>query len=358
MKRLDGAERQRLRKILLGLLSVRQLDMLLADYLDINRETISLGGDSEEVFFDVITEADKGLWLAELVEAARKLRPRDPELYGFAVSAFGLGIRGMPARDVLERAVVPEHKQLAFGKFNAAAAAVERQVARIAYPVAGGTCYGTGFLVGPSLLLTNHHVIEPILNGKSKAENVTVQFDYKEVGDKVQNGRLVRLSAEWLLDSSEPAPGDLVVSPAALPTEEQLDYALLQLAEAAGDEPVGPTSDPKAQTRGWIDLAKVAASDPLPGSAVLIVQHPKGNPLSLAMELDGIVGVNENSTRIRYRTNTEHGSSGSPVFDIDWNLIALHHIGDPDYSPGHKPEFNQGVVIRQIVGRLRKRGKL
>jgi V8-like Glu-specific endopeptidase len=31
---------------------------------------------------------------------------------------------------------------------------------------------------------------------------------------------------------------------------------------------------------------------------------------------------------VRYAVNTEPGTSGSPVFDKDWRLVALHHLGD------------------------------
>jgi V8-like Glu-specific endopeptidase len=31
--------------------------------------------------------------------------------------------------------------------------------------------------------------------------------------------------------------------------------------------------------------------------------------------------------RVQYLTDTLPGSSGSPVFDADWNVVALHHSG-------------------------------
>ena len=65
--------------------------------------------------------------------------------------------------------------------------------------------------------------------------------------------------------------------------------------------------------------------------------------------------MNAGKTRVRYATNTEAGSSGSPVFDLDWNLVALHHLGDPAYD--HPPAYNQGVPIDKIRERLTKAGK-
>ena len=53
--------------------------------------------------------------------------------------------------------------------------------------------------------------------------------------------------------------------------------------------------------------------------------------------------------RIRYATNTEGGSSGSPVFTLEWGLAALHHYGDPVYA---HPKWNQGVPIDLIRARI------
>ena len=46
---------------------------------------------------------------------------------------------------------------------------------------------------------------------------------------------------------------------------------------------------------------------------------------------------------------SEPGSSGSPVFNLDWELVALHHLGDPAYD--HPPAYNQGVPIDKIRAR-------
>jgi V8-like Glu-specific endopeptidase len=85
------------------------------------------------------------------------------------------------------------------------------------------------------------------------------------------------------------------------------------------------------------------------------VQHPNAYPLKLAFDTDAIIGVNENGTTVKYKTNTEGGSSGSPCFDINWNLVALHHSGDPDSI---NPTFNAGTPFSAICSRLEKQGLL
>ena len=75
--------------------------------------------------------------------------------------------------------------------------------------------------------------------------------------------------------------------------------------------------------------------------------------MKLALDTQAVIGRNGNGTRIRYRTNTEPGSSGSPVFTMDWDLVGLHHYGDPRWQ---KPLFNQAVPIELVRMRIEKNG--
>jgi hypothetical protein len=357
---LSGPERQKLRQILVPLFSVKQFDMLLTEGLDVDRETITTAEGKDAIVFEVLNDANKKRWLPELVEAARQVRPRDPALYEFAQQYFGLGIRALDAsQSALQRMVVATSSLLNVGQWRENLAAIERRVARISYPSAAGTVYGTGFLVGPSAMMTNYHVVELLIDKQVDPRDLNVELDYKLLPNgKSHNVRSVGLADDWCIDSSKYAQADNEIDPATLPTAEELDYAVLRLEEPIGSEPVAQnTSDPDAPPRGTVDLAKAATAVPGPGTSVFIVQHPKGDPLALAMETQGMLTANANQTRLRYQTNTEAGSSGSPVFDQQWNLIALHHSGDPDFSEFHKPAYNQGVPMHLIVELLKKRGK-
>jgi V8-like Glu-specific endopeptidase len=75
--------------------------------------------------------------------------------------------------------------------------------------------------------------------------------------------------------------------------------------------------------------------------------------MKLALDTQAVIGLNGNGTRIRYRTNTDPGSSGSPVFTMDWDIVALHHYGDPNWQ---NALFNQGVPIELIRQRIIKDG--
>ena len=72
---------------------------------------------------------------------------------------------------------------------------------------------------------------------------------------------------------------------------------------------------------------------------LVVIGHPEGGPLSLGLSgsIDEIQatlldkGCRGNATDpvyLHYRTPTEPGNSGSPVFEIDkWQVVALHHAG-------------------------------
>ena len=75
--------------------------------------------------------------------------------------------------------------------------------------------------------------------------------------------------------------------------------------------------------------------------------------MKLALDTQAVIGANANGTRVRYRTNTDPGSSGSPCFTMDWDLVALHHYGDPKWL---NPLFNQGVPIELIRRHIEANG--
>jgi hypothetical protein len=85
---------------------------------------------------------------------------------------------------------------------------------------------------------------------------------------------------------------------------------------------------------------------------VNIVQHPDGRPKEVALQENEVTRVQDKL--IHYRTDTEPGSSGSPVFNNDWELVALHHSGErfPDGTAE-----NEGIRISAIVAHLIARGQ-
>ena len=69
----------------------------------------------------------------------------------------------------------------------------------------------------------------------------------------------------------------------------------------------------------------------------------------LAIDTEAVLQTVWDGRRLRYRNNTEKGSSGSPVFNLAWELLALHHIGGPGPEPA---SYNQGVPAARIKAYL------
>jgi len=244
----------------------------------------------------------------------------------------------------LQRNVRPYLNKLDIRVWSTRLIQIERRVCRVEMD---GAALGTGFLVGPDTILTNWHVFE-VAKNLGKTDRLGCRFDYEVLPDgEVEPGQLIRLQAGGCIDSSPYSAAEATDKPdTPPPTPAELDYALLRLATRVGEQQVDGAA------RGWITLPKAIV--PLPADVpILIVQHPEGAPMKLAMDTQAVIGLNGNGTRLNYRTNTDPGSSGSPAFTMDWDIVALHHSGDPKYQ---NPTYNQGVPIELIRQRIDANG--
>jgi endonuclease G, mitochondrial len=87
------------------------------------------------------------------------------------------------------------------------------------------------------------------------------------------------------------------------------------------------------------------------GEYVTIVQHPSGLPKQVALRENQVVDLLPRF--LHYETDTEPGSSGSPVFNDQWQVVALHHASVPR---GNGRFINEGVRVSQIVQFVREAG--
>ncbi len=97
----------------------------------------------------------------------------------------------------------------------------------------------------------------------------------------------------------------------------------------------------------------IAASLPKLNSRVYIIGHPQGRPLSYSIYDNRLLNTQE--PLLHYRTPTEGGSSGSPVFNRSWQLVGLHHKGDISVEvPGEEGlhAANEGIMFTAITQRL------
>jgi endonuclease G, mitochondrial len=232
-------------------------------------------------------------------------------------------------------AIVGDTIDLQAARFLPVGAAVRRAVAFVEVNTPQFSELGTGFLVSPNLFLTNCHVIADF----NAARGTQITFD-RELNESGANCP----TTSYLL---EPEKFALFSAP------DQLDYALV----AVGRLNAGTASLPEL---GFCALSDRPDKHVI-GMNVNIVQHPRGWLKMIALRNNSLVYRTERT--LLYETDTEQGSSGSPVFNDDWELVALHHWGQPyleqlDDRGGQIPvtlNVNEGVRISAIYKDLRAR---
>ena len=225
--------------------------------------------------------------------------------------------------EALRKPGQPEWLDIGFLQSGVRAA---RAVCRLEWSKQG---QGTGFLVGPDLIITNYHVLclFPTDDLVTRLRQCEVRFGAHLLPDGgVAGGKLVILHATAALVAHSPS--------------EQLDYALLRLEKRM--------TDGAAMT--YVVLSPEAARR---DQAANIIQHPNGGPMKVALRRNEIVHVTPE--RLYYAADTDEGSSGSPVFDDDWRVIALHRSATVLDTASNRriPGANEGVPMSAIEREIR-----
>ncbi|MEL6362031.1 MAG: DNA/RNA non-specific endonuclease [Pseudomonadota bacterium] len=206
-------------------------------------------------------------------------------------------------------------------------ASVARAVGRVAYK--NGRPQGSGVLIGEGLFLTNHHVIE----NQRHADQFLLELDYElDLYGRPRSVTRYTFDASYFV--TDPVSG--------------LDFTILGVGPAVdGDAPLDHF--------GFATLSD-ARDKHMIGEFANIVQHPNGRFKEVVLRENQLVNRFEDA--LHYVADTEPGSSGSPVFNSEWQMIALHHWGSPwiDVLPDAEPkdfEINEGIRISSIVRKLR-----
>jgi hypothetical protein len=337
---LAGSHQERLSQALLSAFpEVASLRRMVRFKLDRNLDDFTDGPLRDRVF-QLIREAEREGWTHALIQGAAQDNPGNPRLRAFVLE-YASSIQREAPGPQLEKLIVDTNTFLDPARWRERLEVIERQVCRVEVE---GKPVGTGFLVAPDVVLTNHHVVQVVIQGSVSPDQLALRFDYKRLEDGSElEGKVHGLAQDWLLAASPPSPVDVQNPKPHAATTAELDYALLRVKGQPGREALAGTGRPRA----WVEVPATDYAFP-PGSPILIVQHPKGDRLRLAIDTNGIIGVNAARTRVMYRTNTEPGSSGSPCFNQDWTLVALHHSGDP----GFPAQYNEGIPISTLRAHL------
>ena len=195
-----------------------------------------------------------------------------------------------------------------------------RAVCHIVVRVPGQRSHtGTGFLISPHLVLTNHHVLKNL----EAAKEAAFRFNFEETA----------------LGASVEITEYRYRKDGIFHVNSDLDYAVVQLSEPAGDN------------WGYLPLEKNIPA-PKSGMRVNIIQHPAGRPKHVSLQNNFVEYAGPKY--LQYVTATQPGSSGSPVMNNDWKVIALHHAGGNIREPTTNRIYfrNQGVQITAILNDL------
>lgn len=291
---------------------------------------------------DVERQLDAGVKFPDTPEAIaiRAARLLDRQAVPAAAAVESIREEHLTAPAAYER-ILGLSKELQAGSFLPRGARAARTVGRIAARENGRELpIGTGFLVSPRLLMTNHHV----LPDAAATQQCLVEFDAQVTVDNTP-GASIRLELD---------PGTFFVA------DERLDFALVLVRSADGR----PPGDVFGWNRLSAQLGKLVIGEP-----VNVIGHPMGRLKEVA--------VRDNALQVRlddflhYKTDTEPGNSGSPVFNDQWEVVALHHSGVPEkdaqgrtlrkdgkaWQPGDGDDAiawvaNEGVRISSILKHL------
>jgi V8-like Glu-specific endopeptidase len=103
-----------------------------------------------------------------------------------------------------------------------------------------------------------------------------------------------------------------------------------------------------AGLRRWKTL-EIATKDGLHAFAsVSIIQHPGGSFKRIALSGSVVTSINK-PPYIYYETSTMKGSSGAPVLNDDWKVVALHRASGQWWEPRKRYINNEGVRISAIL---------
>jgi hypothetical protein len=194
-------------------------------------------------------------------------------------------------------------------------------VCRIQSCWASSSQRGTGFRISQNHVLTNWHVLH---SRSITATAVIAEFGFDDDG---KGGGL----------SSHASQCDV----ASIRGQAADDWAVIEVAGLDGSIPI---------------LALSQSVAPVADAPAFVIQHPGGDRKRLAYVRNQITFFDQRV--VQYLSDTQTGSSGSPVLNEDGRLIALHHAGGrPQEVAGKAPlRKNEGIRIQRVLDGLSQLG--
>ncbi|GHB36159.1 hypothetical protein GCM10007094_27240 [Pseudovibrio japonicus] len=201
-----------------------------------------------------------------------------------------------------------------------------RSVGRIEH--VEGLRFGTGFLVGHNLIMTNHHVLPN--EHEARQHFFELGAEANRIGNQTPS-KICSIEPDRFFWASE-----------------ELDVAIVAVVdEDPGFIPL--------DHYGWHALirqqGKIKKGDP-----INIVQHPLGRNKAVVVHNNHLLHI-ENGTDAHmfcwYSGDTQKGSSGSPVFNNRWEVVAVHHMAIPQTNTDGDILSKNGEPITRAMARKR-----
>lgn len=222
--------------------------------------------------------------------------------------------------------------------------------------------WATGFLVGNVIdnqfspyLLTNYHAVPENL----VLEELTAHFYYEnpsfQQSDQPKNPTVVEFDPNFYKGNP------------------QLDYVLLKIKTPLQIVPIPIAPNPSIpviprivpkDSEELINLMEPSLQENLRqngymGDPVHIIQHPGGRPKEIVLFNNTFTTLYENF--LEYETDTEPGSSGSPLFNNQWELLGIHQgaiFTEDEASQTRKVTGFLGIRLDRILADLREKGAI
>jgi endonuclease G, mitochondrial len=183
---------------------------------------------------------------------------------------------------------------------------------------------GTGFLVAPGLMITNWHVIQD--DEMAARSDLMLDFEANRFGPDKPTQIFSLSPKKFFL------------------TNPDLDYTLVAV------EQILSNGRSLAEYGFHPLIGKIGKA--VVGECVNIIQHPGGKVKQIAMRNNRLLdlpgesepGDEEWDPYFLYEADTEKGSSGSPVFNDQWEVIALHHAAVPKMKDGRLTDAKGNVL--------------
>ncbi len=297
---------------------------------------IDTSGNAMDVWSNVLSEADKNSKVDELVKSVLNTYPDNPFLKS-ALATKEIDYSLSPDIDKISKwQDVSEEtlEVLTMGRstllpvnFLARGVQKSKAVGKVEIKIGSNRInVGTGFLfkvkgINDLFFITNYHVI----NDRKDIDKTKVIFDYELDID----GNSIA-SKSFRIDENRA----WYCSPV-----NEYDTTIFNLIDDHNE----------LESYGYIELKEIEIAQ---NDFVNIIQHPGGEMKQISLYHNIVTNTSERV--VQYLTDTLKGSSGSPVFNSDWEVVALHHSGggnkpgEPVLPEGIKSR-NEGIFINKII---------